>query len=218
MNTYENVQDNLLSLSDEGKNWIGYIKFTSEKKINNEKFTDFVKKINKSYNIKKLKCKYSDKLLFNLYFLFEFEKYLKLIHIKTLRNYAHNFNIVDCYYKKSELITKILLKWLILSKFYINFFFDENLNSFFKGTMKNLKILFLSTLSKSLIKNHKELNVKNIDDLNDKLLCIVCFCNVVSMIGIKCKHLSCCISCSQKLQGKCPICRSNSGFEKIFLN
>lgn len=58
----------------------------------------------------------------------------------------------------------------------------------------------------------------DVSKLNENLLCIICLNNNKSMIGKECKHFSCCMNCSLKLDKKCPICRNTSGFDKIFFN
>ena len=57
-----------------------------------------------------------------------------------------------------------------------------------------------------------EENIKvksNIHDLEAKISCVVCHCNVRNVIFSPCNHLATCISCSKNplLNKKCPLCR-----------
>lgn len=88
----------------------------------------------------------------------------------------------------------------------------------------------LKTLHENTIKDCEEKNLhlqyhleetqnlcENITELNDKLTCSVCLSGIACMLGKNCKHLSCCFMCSSKLD-KCPICRNQTDFCRIYFN
>lgn len=80
------------------------------------------------------------------------------------------------------------------------------------------KIYNLKKENKALKIVHETKVHVNPEEINQKILCVVCISEIVSTIGKKCKHASCCKKCSIKLENKCPICRNNEGFESIYFN
>lgn len=53
------------------------------------------------------------------------------------------------------------------------------------------------------------------DSLVEENTCNICFTRAKTHINIKCGHKAVCFSCSEKLENKCPICRSNGNFIRV---
>lgn len=53
------------------------------------------------------------------------------------------------------------------------------------------------------------------DSLIEENTCNICFTKAKTHINTTCGHKSVCYSCSEKLENKCPICRSNGNFIRI---
>ena len=53
------------------------------------------------------------------------------------------------------------------------------------------------------------------DSLIEENTCNICFTKAKTHINTSCGHKSVCYSCSEKLENKCPICRSNGNFIRI---
>ena len=53
------------------------------------------------------------------------------------------------------------------------------------------------------------------DSLIQENTCNICFTKAKTHINTSCGHKSVCYSCSEKLENKCPICRSNGNFIRI---
>lgn len=111
----------------------------------------------------------------------------------------------------------------------------KDLTQTYESFVSNMKesIRFYRTMIsdyETKIKNYEQKNLEltqnikethklyeNVPDLNNKLLCSVCLTGLTCMIGENCKHLSCCFPCSSKLE-KCPICRNQTEFYRIYFN
>ena len=53
------------------------------------------------------------------------------------------------------------------------------------------------------------------DSLNEENTCNICFTRAKTHINTLCGHKAVCLSCSEKLENKCPICRCNGNFIRV---
>lgn len=70
-------------------------------------------------------------------------------------------------------------------------------------------------LSSELLESYKR-DTKTTE--NENLQCLVCIQNEKNMLSNTCKHVTCCAPCSLKLGLKCPLCREETTFSRIYLN
>jgi len=118
-------------------------------------------------------------------------------------------NIIAGEYLRMELILD-LARWISLecymecSVIIINYF-ENKLNETIKQkdkTIKELQDTITNTTTTTEIEN---------------LQCIICVSNKKNMISDACKHVTCCGPCSEKLNLKCPMCRMDTAFSRIYI-
>ena len=91
-----------------------------------------------------------------------------------------------------------------------------NINKFnFVNNLQCKKILLL--IMKEHIKKLENyiINIKNKSSQGENKCC-VCLTEVANQANINCGHLSVCETCSYQLGDKCPICRTEGRYIKIF--
>lgn len=84
----------------------------------------------------------------------------------------------------------------------------------------NKKELRDKALHKKKVRRDKELHEKQMEQLDnapDDMLCGICLSASRNVIFDECKHLYCCYDCALKCEGKCPCCRVESDFTKIYV-
>lgn len=91
---------------------------------------------------------------------------------------------------------------------------DETVPNFYFHEVSADKNCSLNCKCETCEKNQKIINenqkVKlNIQNIETKITCVVCQCNMRNIIFSPCNHLATCISCSKNplLGDKCPLCR-----------
>lgn len=54
--------------------------------------------------------------------------------------------------------------------------------------------------------------------VSDDLVCTVCYERARDMYAVACKHFAVCKECSERLDGKCPVCRADTTFEQLHIS
>ncbi len=58
---------------------------------------------------------------------------------------------------------------------------------------------------------------KKKNNLEDTDKCIVCFEKERNYFYITCMHLSCCYDCCSEIGGRCPLCRKESEYKRVYI-
>lgn len=190
-------------LSDTVQCWSGFFYFFNTYKYNDNDLYKLFKEIDV--------WRFTSKDFIQLCILKKLHKFLLSKTVLDIKRFYKDFEINTFSITKNEYIFNILLKWIKLNNIPEEIFLEIKVFNL-GNIIKDIQIHFL-------IQNKDRQQIPlNVEQINNKFICIVCISNVVCMIGKECKHLSCCLECSSQLNNKCPICRNPYGFEKIYTN
>ncbi len=58
---------------------------------------------------------------------------------------------------------------------------------------------------------------KKKNNLEDTDKCIVCLENKRNTFYTTCMHLSCCVDCYSEISDRCPLCREESEYKRVYI-